>query len=280
MTELLSWSQAITGFLNFAQVEKALSLNTLEAYERDLKRLAEFFQKQNALGPGEVMPKDLLHYQESFLLSLIGVRSQSRHLSTIRQFFRFWVREGVILKNPAVDLELPKMAKKLPQFLSLEEVDGLMAAIQEPRDYAMVCVLYATGLRVSELIGLDWQDIDLLRGFLKVRGKGSKERLVPLGERALESLSIFQERQGPLFRITRQGFWKKLKKYARIAGIQKSVSPHQLRHSFATHLVERGADLRGVQALLGHADLSTTEIYMHVDQRRLHQLYDKHHPRA
>ena len=143
----------------------------------------------------------------------------------------------------------------------------------------MVCTLYATGLRVSELISLRREDLDLSRGFLKIRGKGNKERLIPLGEKAISALESYVSGE-KLFPMTRQGFWKLLKRYAKLAGIQKSISPHQLRHSFATHLIERGADIRGIQALLGHADLSTTEIYMHVDQKRLHQLYDKHHPRA
>lgn len=272
---MLSWSDAITGFINYAQVEKALSANSLESYQRDLERLAAYANKHGSTL--ETFAKqDLIGYQKAFVDSGIGVRSQNRHLSAIRQFFRFWMREGLLKANPAADLELPKMPSKLPQFLSLEEIDALLAAIKDPRDYAMVCTLYATGLRVSELISLTEESLDLSRGYLKVRGKGNKERLIPLGEKAIRAL----EASPPPFPMTRQGFWKLLKRYARLAGIQKSISPHQLRHSFATHLIERGADLRGIQALLGHADLSTTEIYMHVDQKRLHQLYDKHHPRA
>jgi len=275
----MTWEQAITGFLNYAQVEKALSSNSLESYQRDLERLAAYAIEQG-LTPESLGKKDLLAYQMAFAGSGVGVRSQNRHLSAIRQFFRFWMREGVLKINPASDVQLPKMPSKLPQFLSLEEIDALLAAIKNPRDYAMVCTLYATGLRVSELISLTQENIDLSRGFLKVRGKGNKERLVPLGEKAMKALGALSKEKEKLFPMTRQGFWKLLKRYALLAGIQKSISPHQLRHSFATHLVERGADLRGVQALLGHADLSTTEIYMHVNQQRLHQLYDKHHPRA
>ncbi|MEI6805690.1 MAG: site-specific tyrosine recombinase [Myxococcaceae bacterium] len=273
------WSEAITGFINYAQVEKALSANSLESYQRDLERLASYAEAQNLI-PESFSKQDLIAYQKAFSDSGIGVRSQNRHLSSIRQFFRFWMREGLLKVNPAADLELPKMPSKLPQFLSLEEIDALLAAIPDPKDYAMVCTLYATGLRVSELISLRFEDVDLSRGFLKIRGKGNKERLIPLGEKAIAALENLRATGGPLFPMTRQGFWKLLKKYARLAGIQKSISPHQLRHSFATHLIERGADIRGIQALLGHADLSTTEIYMHVDQKRLHQLYDKHHPRA
>lgn len=279
MTQAQDWFNAIDGFLNFAGVEKALSKNSLESYQRDLKRLADYAGQQK-IDFKAFQRENLLEYQKQFANSEIGVRSQNRHLSAIRQFFKFWLREGEIKINPASDLELPKMPNKLPQFLTLEEVDALIAATQEPRDYAMICTLYATGLRVSELVSLTWEDVELSRGYLKIRGKGSKERLVPLGEKALAALSNLSPGEGRLFPMTRQGFWKLLKRYARLAGIQKAISPHQLRHSFATHLIERGADLRGIQALLGHSDLSTTEIYMHVDQKRLHELYDKHHPRA
>ncbi len=281
MSGFNSWPEAITGFINYAQVEKALSMNSMESYRRDLERLAAYADRLG-LTPEAFNKQDLIAYQKAFTDSGIGVRSQNRHLSAIRQFFKFWMREGVLKINPAADLELPKMPSKLPQFLSLEEIDALLAAIKDPRDYAMVCTLYATGLRVSELISLTQEDIDLSRGFVKVRGKGNKERLVPLGEKAIAALDLpsLKLRQARLFPMTRQGFWKLLKKYAKLAGIQKSISPHQLRHSFATHLIERGADIRGIQALLGHADLSTTEIYMHVDQKRLHELYDKYHPRA
>lgn len=275
----MTWEEAIAGFINYAKVEKALSLNSIESYQRDLERLA-VYARNLGLTPQFFTREDLMGYQMAFENSGIGVRSQNRHLSSIRQFFRFWMREGLLKVNPVAELQLPKMPSKLPHYLSLEEIDALLAAIQNPRDYAMVCVLYATGLRVSELIFLTWENIDLSRGFVKVRGKGNKERVVPLGNKAMAALEALPRGENALFAMTRQGFWKLLKKYALLAGIQKAISPHQLRHSFATHLVERGADLRGVQVLLGHADLSTTEIYMHVNQQRLHQLYDQHHPRA
>lgn len=275
----MTWEEAIAGFINYAKVEKALSLNSIESYQRDLERLA-VYARNLGLTPQFFTREDLMGYQMAFENSGIGVRSQNRHLSSIRQFFRFWMREGLLKVNPVAELQLPKMPSKLPHYLSLEEIDALLAAIQNPRDYAMVCVLYATGLRVSELIFLTWENIDLSRGFVKVRGKGNKERVVPLGNKAMAALEALPRGENALFAMTRQGFWKLLKKYALLAGIQKAISPHQLRHSFATHLVERGADLRSVQVLLGHADLSTTEIYMHVNQKRLHQLYDQHHPRA
>ncbi|MES2504966.1 MAG: site-specific tyrosine recombinase XerD [Myxococcota bacterium] len=279
----MNWKDAIEGFLNYAQVEKALSLNSLESYRRDLSKLAAYALSQN-LTVENFSKEDLTRYQLSALSLGLNARSQNRHLSSMRQFFRFWMREGVLKQNPAADVRRPKMPSKLPEFLSLAEVDRLLqAATEHPRDYAMLCTLYATGLRVSELIGLRMDNLDLSRGFLRVTGKGNKERLIPLGEKALGALESYIPGSAcapDLFPMSRQGFWKLIKRYAKKAGISKSIYPHQLRHSFATHLVERGADLRGVQALLGHADLSTTEIYMHINQERLHQLYDKHHPRA
>jgi integrase/recombinase XerD len=292
----VNWPEAIAGFLNYASVEKALSQNSLDSYQMDLEKLAAYAGSRSLI-PENFRRDDLTNYQLEVLSQGLSARSQNRHLSSIRQFFRFWMREGVLKENPAAHVERPKMPSKLPEFLSLAEVDALIDASREnSRDYAMLCVLYATGLRVSELVSLRFEDLDLSRGFLKTRGKGNKERLVPLGEKAVsalekiplnppllkgEKIPPFEKGgTGGIFPITRQGFWKLIKKYALKAGITKTVYPHQLRHSFATHLVERGADLRAVQVMLGHADLSTTEIYTHMSTERLHQLYDKHHPRA
>jgi integrase/recombinase XerD len=231
-----------------------------------------------------------------------GVRTQARHLVAIRQFFRFLLKEKVVVVDPVGDIEMPKPAKKLPQFLDVDEVERLLRApdTQTPRglrDHAMLEVLYATGLRVTELVTLPADGLDLERGFVLVRGKGNKERIVPLGEHALRATRLYLATARPTFlkgeqtssslflrgggeAMTRQGFWKLLKGYALAAGITRPLSPHKLRHSFATHLVERGADLRAVQAMLGHADLSTTEIYTHVNRERLRQIYGAHHPRA
>jgi len=228
-------------------------------------------------------------------------RSQARHLAAIRGFHRFLVAEKYVEKDPTEDLDTPRSARKLPIFLTLEEVEQLLAAPDEGnptgiRDKAMLEVLYATGLRVSELVGLGINDIQLSAGYLVAKGKGAKERIVPVGSIAAEQVRAYLEeaRQVLLGKheskalfvtsrgdgFTRQGFWKLLKRYALKAGIRKPLSPHKLRHSFATHLVERGADLRAVQAMLGHADLATTQIYTHVNSARLRTVYDSAHPRG
>jgi integrase/recombinase XerD len=229
----------------------------------------------------------------------LAVRSQARHLVAIRQLFKFLVKERVLKEDPVADIELPKPARSLPGFLDVDEVTRLLGVpdvktARGLRDRAMLEVLYATGLRVSELVSLPFDGVDLERCFVLVRGKGNKERVVPFGQVAAAALkdyldsarASFGRNDTSLFLraggepMTRQGFWKLLKGYARDAGITKPISPHKLRHSFATHLVENGADLRAVQAMLGHADLSTTEIYTHVNRERLRRVYGEHHPRA
>ena len=227
-------------------------------------------------------------------------RSLARHLIAIRGLFRFLVKEGEISKNPAALLELPKGGRKLPNFLSLDEVERLLAAAagekpDEIRNRAMLELLYATGLRVSELVTLTVDDLNLQRGFLKTMGKGSKERLVPIGKSALEAIRTYldtaretlkKKRSTQVLFVTRRGrgmsrqmFWKLLKKLVLTAGIQKEISPHTLRHSFATHLIQRGADLRSVQAMLGHSDIATTQIYTHLNLTHLKSITAKH-PRA
>ncbi len=289
---------AIDRFLNYVTVEKGLAPNSIEAYRRDLIAFAAVNQERTVASITKPM---VLEHLAHLAKNKMSARSQSRHLSALRQFFRFLLRDNVVKTNPAADIEMPKLGQKLPHFLSLDEVESVLEAPPRDtqkgqRDYAMLALLYATGLRVTELVSLKLSDVDLSRGFLSTRGKGSKDRVVPMGTRALEALQLYLAQSRPdllkgfyspfLFLgkvdkpMTRQGFWLLLRNYAQLAGIQKSVSPHQLRHSFATHLVERGADLRAVQAMLGHADLSTTQIYMHVNRERLRQLYEKHHPRA
>jgi integrase/recombinase XerD len=225
----------------------------------------------------------------------------ARHLVTLRVFFRFAVVEGMMGEDPTLNLESPRVWKSLPVFLSLEQVERLLAEpdIAKPlgkRDAAMLEVLYSTGLRVSELVGLRLAELDLSMGCVRCVGKGNKERLVPLGRKAIEALRLYlgearaqllRGRASPYVflnhrgtRMTRVGFWKALKAYGRRAGLPPRLSPHKLRHSFATHLLERGADLRAVQVMLGHADISTTQIYTHVTQERLRQIYRTHHPRA
>lgn len=295
---------AVDSFLSWARVERGLADNTIEAYGRDLADFARSLDKQGVTEVTAVRSTHILKHLIELSKGRLGVRSQARHLVAVRQLFRFLVKERVLKDDPAVDIELPRAARTLPTFLDLSEVERLLAAPDAAsprgvRDRAMLELLYATGLRVTELVELPLDALDLERGFLLVRGKGNKERVVPIGQAALEALRAYLAHArasflGPalgtgaeaLFlraggeAMTRQGFWKALKGYARAAGVTKPISPHKLRHSFATHLVERGADLRAVQAMLGHADLSTTEIYTHVNRARLRQLYGEHHPRA
>lgn len=295
---------AVDSFLSWARVERGLADNTIEAYGRDLADFARSLDKQGVTEVTAVRSTHILKHLIELSKGRLGVRSQARHLVAVRQLFRFLVKERVLKDDPAVDIELPRAARTLPTFLDLSEVERLLAAPDAAsprgvRDRAMLELLYATGLRVTELVELPLDALDLERGFLLVRGKGNKERVVPIGQAALEALRAYLAHArasflGPalgagaeaLFLraggepMTRQGFWKALKGYARAAGVTKPISPHKLRHSFATHLVERGADLRAVQAMLGHADLSTTEIYTHVNRARLRQLYGEHHPRA
>lgn len=297
----MNLDDAIDQFLAWARIEKGLAENTIQSYGRDLAA----FARSVADARGDVVVKDVMKTDVlGHVLALskggMSVRSQTRHLVAIRQLFRFLVREKEITVSPADEVELPRATKSLPVFLDVAEVDRLLAAPDTSprgvRDRAMLEVLYATGLRVSELVSLPMDAVDLARGYLLVRGKGNKERVVPVGEQALKALedyartvrptlddgrgspALFLRRGGEP--MTRQGFWKLLKGYARTAGVKGQVSPHKLRHSFATHLLERGADLRAVQAMLGHADLSTTEIYTHVNRERLRRLYAQHHPRA
>jgi integrase/recombinase XerD len=272
---------AIDNFLTWARVERGLSENTLDAYSRDLAKLAVHLEKKGVKDATAVRASDVLAHLVALSRAKMSLRSQARHLVSIRQLFRFLLREKVIAEDPVADIELPRPTKELPTFLDLDEVEALLrapdtATARGLRDRAMIELLYATGLRVTELVTLSAEAADMERGFLLVRGKGDKERIVPVGEAALAFL--FLRRGGQP--MTRQGFWKLLKQHALVAGVDKPISPHKLRHSFATHLVERGADLRAVQAMLGHADLSTTEIYTHVNRERLRALYGEHHPRA
>lgn len=290
----------IDAFLEHLVVERGLAQNSLEAYRRDLSRYTGYLTARGkqviTLDRAEV-PRYLLLLREEGL----SPRSVARHLSAIRQFHRFLVREGHAGEDPTSHLESPRPWRRLPTVLSSEEVDRLLASgppttPQGLRDRAMLEVLYASGLRVSELVGLRLADLNLAAGILQVLGKGSKERLVPLGDAAADSLRAYladgrpklERRRASLHLflgrhgrgLTRQMFWQLLKRYARAAGITKPVTPHTLRHSFATHLLERGADLRSVQLMLGHADIGTTQIYTHLTRAHLKAIYDKHHPRA
>jgi integrase/recombinase XerD len=291
----------VGAYLRHLEVERRVADNTLDAYRRDLERLVSF-------GVARDTPVQKLTRQEleaAARESMAEGRSPSstaRFVAGVRGFYRFLRMAGHIAQNPAEDLQSPRAFSSLPKFLSLDEVDALLAApdVSAPRglrDRALIEVLYATGLRVSELVGLRVTDVRIDEGYVQCLGKGSKERAVPLGEEASAWVrrylkdgrsELSRGRQSPwLFlnarsgqRLSRVGFWKILKQYGRQAAVRGSLTPHVLRHSFATHLLERGADLRAIQAMLGHADLSTTQIYTHVLEARLRQVYDKFHPRA
>ncbi len=293
---------AIEGFLGQARVERGLSPNTLEAYHRDLVRFCTWLASELGIERPEAVTREHIGlYLGSLLDSGLARRSLARHRVSIRRLFHFLHHEGLIPVDPAAQVEAPMPSRSLPGVLSQAEIERLLAApdtstVLGLRDAAMLQLMYSTGLRVSELVGLPLSGLELRAGFLRVRGKGGKERLVPMGERAMELLlrwlrsgrpqidprgrapTVFvSQRARPM---ARQTFWHRVRHHALTAGIKSKVSPHKLRHSFATHLLEHGADLRVVQALLGHADISTTEIYTHVARERLRSIHAQNHPRG
>lgn len=288
-------------FLNYLTVEKGLAVNTLEAYGRDLSRYLRYLDKSGVSEPDRISRSDVLRFLTGLKQQGLSPRSRARALSAVRMFHRFLRMEKLSSQDPTALVESPRMLRPLPHLLSQDDVERLLNAPvgAQPlvqRDRAMLEVLYATGVRVSELVSLHLSDLNLEIGCLSAFGKGSKQRLIPLGEEALASLRsylaegrdhlnksgqeqvIFLNRSGK--GLTRQGFWKILKRHARVAGITQQISPHMLRHSFATHLLENGADLRAVQTMLGHADISTTQIYTHVIKERLRQVHEQYHPRS
>ena len=293
----------IAAFLTHVRVEKGLSANTVSAYRRDLLKFDEFAKKRK-LGLEAVRSDDLVDFLSSLYLQKLESRTVARHLVTLRNFFRFAQAQELIAEDPSLHLESPKIRRSLPGYLRLEEVEKLLARPDEKtplglRDRAMLEVLYSTGLRVSELIGLRVMDVDRATGCIRCIGKGDKERIVPIGKKALALVERYlrdarpklvgkkQQPQAPTLFINRRGgplsrvgVWKILSAYGREAGLRVALTPHMLRHSFATHLLERGADLRSVQLMLGHSDISTTQIYTHVVEERLKQIYKAHHPRA
>ena len=294
-------NQYLDLFLNYLLVEKGLSRNTLEAYSRDIGRYLNHLESRGHDNFSRVSPLDAAAFIAALKDAGISPRSRARALSAMRMFHRFLIIENYCELNPTAVMETPKTGGKLPSILSSREVEQLLmsAAGNAPvdiRDRAMLELLYATGLRVSELVALRTRDVNTEAGFLLTMGKGEKERLVPIGESALLALAEYaglvrpgMDRSGDcpyLFlsrlgdRMTRQSFWNIIKKRTRIAGIVKNISPHTLRHSFATHLLENGADLRSVQIMLGHADLSSTQIYTHVTRERLKRLHQEIHPRG
>jgi integrase/recombinase XerD len=290
----------IRAFLNCLRVEKGLADNTIQAYRRDIEKFAAFTAGRK-LAAKDIQRADVVDFLAALYRKGLDSRSVARHLVTIRHFFRFGLLEGYVQDDPAATIESPRFRQSLPEFLSLEEVDRLLAqpdltAVVGIRDRAMIELMYSCGLRVSELCGLRLADLQAEEGCLRCVGKGNKERLVPVGRKALEAVQRYMrmsrpkllgERTSPnLFLnqtgmpINRVAYWKLLGEYGRKAGLRKSLTPHMLRHSFATHLLDRGADLRSVQMMLGHSDISTTQIYTHVVEERLKQVYKAHHPRA
>jgi len=294
-------SATISSFLTYVKVEKGLSSNTVSAYRRDLVKFDVFAQKCK-LSLEAVSRDDLVDFLASLYRLKLESRTVARHLVTLRNFFRFAQIHELITTDPSINLESPKIRRSLPGYLRLAEVERLLeqpdsATALGLRDRAMLEVLYSTGLRVSELIGLRVSDLDSKVGCVRCIGKGDKERIVPVGRKALliveeylrearpkllgklrGSPTLFVNRRG--VSLSRVGVWKILSGYGKRAGLRVSLTPHMLRHSFATHLLERGADLRSVQLMLGHADISTTQIYTHVVEERLKQIYKAHHPRA
>lgn len=291
----------IDQFLNYLLVEKGLAQKTLEAYSRDIIRYRSFLAENNSTAFSEEDAPLILKHLILLRKKGLQARSRARHLVAIRGFYRFLVQEKILRNDPTRLIDLPKSGLKLPHVLSREEIELLLKApdIRKPiglRDAAMLELLYAAGLRVSELINLKLQDINLEAGFVRVFGKGSRERVVPIGSHAREKVSTYlkavrsrrlKQTTSPYLFIaraarpmTRQGFWKLLRRYALQAGLKKKITPHSLRHSFASHLLEGGADLRAVQVMLGHVDISTTQIYTHVTRDHLKKLHQKFHPRG
>jgi len=297
----VSSQNLIDKYIDSLWLEKGLSQNTLDSYQRDLKALTKWLDESNR-SLQSVRREDLLKYLADRMGSGIKARSTARALSCLRSFYRYLLREKVIKVDPTLRIDNPKLGRPLPHSLTESDVERLLAApdLTTPigiRDRAMLEVLYACGLRVTELVSLRLTDMNLRQGVLRVMGKGSKERLVPLGEEAISWLQrfiqesrdellkknlsedvVFPSNQGKM--MTRQTFWHRIKIHAQDAGIKKKLSPHTLRHAFATHLVNHGADLRVVQLLLGHSDLSTTQIYTHIAQQRMKELHAEHHPRG
>lgn len=293
----------IEDFIHYLVVERGLAPNTIESYKRDLVKYAEYLKKVETVSSFEEVTREhIIAFMRYMMENGKSSKTIARHIASIRSFHQFLLREHIMDKDPSVHIETPQVERTLPKVLSPAEVEALLTAPDEStpfgrREKAMLELLYATGIRVTELMNLNVEDVHMTMGFVRCIGKGDKERIVPMGKMASEALQKYIEESRPkllkrnqkeeaLFlnhhgrRLTRQGFWKILKKLALSAQIEKELTPHTLRHSFATHLLENGADLRAVQEMLGHADISTTQIYTHVTKKRLKDVYNEFHPRA
>lgn len=292
-------------FLSYLRVERSLAHNSILAYGHDLKRFSEFARKRQKTKLEEITREDVVDFLSSLYKDKMDSRSVARYLVSIRGIFKFAMMENMVTTDPTENLESPKTRSSLPTYLRVEEVTKLLEApnLSTPiglRDRAMLEILYSTGLRVSELLNLRLSDVDMRVGCVRCIGKGDKERLVPIGRKAIEAIEQYLAHGRPKFarplsplphsqtllltsvgrRLSRVGIWKIMHDYGLRLGLRGRLTPHKLRHSFATHLLERGADLRSVQLMLGHADISTTQIYTHVVEERLKEIYKAHHPRA
>lgn len=288
-------------FLNYLFVEKALAPNTINSYRRDLQSFFNFLGNEKKCNLKSITREDIIDYLSFLKKEAKAAATIARHTAALKAFFKFLYQEGYLPENITENLKRPKQEQKLPEYLTLEEVDKLLESpiLNTPtgvRDKAMLEVLYATGMRVSELLNLVLNNLNLEIGYVRCMGKGSKERIIPLGSKAIESVDTYlrwgrnkllkNRREQTVFlnnhgrKMSRQGFWKIIKSYSQKAEIEKNISPHILRHSFATHLLENGADLRAVQEMLGHSDISTTQIYTHVTRKKITQVYRQAHPRA
>jgi len=299
--------EAIESFLSYLSVEKGFSQNTVEAYRNDLSQLAEFVAKEGARQNGAVSWAGFSkEHMLSYLLNLkernYASTTISRKVAAAKSFFAFMTAEGRVKDNPTQNVRSPKVAKSLPRPISISEVrrlleePGKLSTLEAKRDKAMLELLYASGMRVGELVSLNLPDVDTHGGSVRCFGKGHKERLIPIYPQAARAVQEYREETRPLLahdpgekalflnrrgdRLTRQGFWQKIKEYARLANLGTEVTPHTLRHSFATHMLSGGADLRSVQELLGHANISTTQVYTHLTSEHLRRSYDESHPRA
>jgi integrase/recombinase XerD len=292
---------AIKRFLDYLKIERGLARLTVEAYSMDMRQFVAFLPK-GCSQVSEIGREIILTYLERLAKDGLSAGSRARKISTVKSFFRFLIESKYLSENPCENLDAPAAAKRIPVYLEVEEVERLLGAPDQStpeglRDRTMLEVLYATGLRVSELVGLTLNEVNLEVGCLTIMGKGSKGRVVPMGIPASQMIIKYLDCARPVLlgvyrsdylfvtrrqgrRMTREGFWKIVKKQALTSGITKNVSPHTLRHSFATHLVQNDADLRWVQLMLGHADIATTEIYTHVAKQRLKQIHTKYHPRG
>lgn len=291
----------IDNFINYLSIERGLAYNTLLAYRRDLTKYTEYLAAHGVAAPRLITRQSMTEYMHHQKKEGLSTSSICRSLAAIKMFHRFLVRERLAKEDPTALVETPKQWKRVPDVLSNTEIEAIIKATQgrrwqEVRDHAIVELFYASGMRVSELVGLTVENVNLEMGYVRCIGKGSKERIIPIGKRAQAAVTrycegsrkkLIKSHQSPnLFlsrlgkRISRQSIWKLIKHYAKKANIKKTIKPHTLRHSFATHLLENGADLRSVQEMLGHSDISTTQIYTHVDKERLKTVHKQFHPRA